>query len=163
MKKATNKKDALLLLGCPELPVQTSIALYLANMLKNAGMDVFIAGTDAALELLKVSDPEGHYVDMEKMMNLDRCIESLAEKRMDFYLCSVFVHNDAGIAYLATVHEISNACLFAIIFGSDANSISEQLEFNCEKLVAKAVHNPLPLKRKIDDKIKEVKRWAVSN
>ncbi len=53
-------------------------------------MDVFIAGTDAALELLKVSDPEGHYV-------------------------------------------------------------------------AKTVHNPNPLKKKIDDKIREVRRWAVSN
>ena len=163
MKKVTNKKDALILLGCPELPVQTSIALYLANRLKNAGLDVFIAGTDAALELLKVSDPEGHYVDVEKMIKLDRCIESLAEKRRDFDLCSVFVHNDAGIAYLATVHGISNARVFAIIFGSDADSISEQIEFNCEKLVAKAVHNPLPLKRKIDATMKEVKRWAVSN
>ncbi|MHC1599736.1 MAG: DUF1890 family protein [Candidatus Methanospirareceae archaeon] len=156
-------KNALLLLGCPELPVQTSIALYLANRLTNAGMEVFIAGTDAALELLKVSDPDGHYVDVEKIIKLDKCIESLAEKRMDFYLCSVFVHNDAGIAYLATVHEISNACPFAIIFGKDAESLAGQIDFECEKLVAKAVHNPLPLKRKIDDKIKEVKRWAVSN
>jgi hypothetical protein len=158
-----NKKDALILLGCPELPVQTSIALYLANRLKNSGLGVFIAGTDAALELLKVSDPDGHYVDVEKMMNLDKCIEYLAEKRTDFDLCSVFVHNDAGIAYLATVHGISKAKLVAIIFGSDADSISEQIEFNCDKIVAKAVHNPLPLKRKIGDKIKEVKRWAVSN
>jgi hypothetical protein len=64
-----NKKDVLLLLGCPEVPVQTGIALYLASRLKNAGMDVFVAGTDAALDLIKVSDPDGRYVDVEKMIN----------------------------------------------------------------------------------------------
>ena len=156
-------KKALLLLGCPELPVQTGIALYLANRLNDAGLEVFVSGTDAALHLLKVSDPQGHYVDAEKMVNLDKCIESLAEKRIDFDLCTVFVHNDAGISYLATIQSISNAKLVAIIFGSDAESISGQIEFECEKFVAKAVHNPMPLKKKIDTMMKEVKRWAVSN
>ena len=156
-------KKALLLLGCPELPVQTGVALYLASKLKDAGMEVFVAGTDAALYLLKVSDPKGHYVDAEKMMNLDKCIEYLAEKRIDFDMCTVFVHNDAGISYLATIQSISNAKLFAIIFGSDAESISGQIDFKCEKLVAKAVHNPMPLKKLIDAMIKEAKRWAVSN
>ncbi len=156
-------KKALLLLGCPEVPVQTGIALYLANRLKNAGMDVFVAGTDAALDLLKVSDPEGHYVDVEKMINLDKCIESLAEKREDFDFCFVFVHNDAGISYLATIQSISKAKLFAIIFGTDAESLSGQIDFNREMLVAKTVHNPIPLKKEIDERIKEVKRWAVSN
>jgi hypothetical protein len=156
-------EKALLLLGCPELPVQTGVALYLASKLKEAGMAVFVAGTDAALHLLRVSDPQGHYVDAERMINLDKCIESLAEKRIDFDLCTVFVHNDAGISYLATIQSISNAKLFAIIFGSDAESISGQIDFECEKLVAKAVHNPIPLKKKIDSMMKEVKRWAVSN
>ena len=156
-------KKALLLLGCPEVPVQTSIALYLASRLKNAGMDVFVAGTDAALDLIKVSDPDGRYVDAEKMINLDECIRALAEKRTDFDLCSVFVHNDAGISYLATMHQISNARLFAIIFGNDAESLSGQIDFKCDKIVAKTVHNPNPLKKKIEEKIKEVKRWAVSN
>jgi len=156
-------KKALLLLGCPEVPVQASIALYLVSRLKNAEIDVFVAGTDAALDLLKVSDPEGHYVDMAKMINLNKCIEFLAEKRGDFDFCFVFVHNDAGISYLATIQSISKAKLFAIIFGNNADSLSGQIDFNCEKLVAKTVHNPIPLKKEIDDKIKEVKRWAVSN
>ena len=157
------KNKALLLLGCPELPVQTGVALYLASQLKEAGLEVFVAGTDAALHLLKVSDPQGHYIDGERMINLDKCIGALAEKRLDFDLCAVFVHNDAGISYLATIQSISNAKLFAIIFGSDAESVSGQIDFECEKLVAKAVHNPMPLKKKIDTMIKEVKRWAVSN
>jgi hypothetical protein len=156
-------KKALFLLGCPEVPVQTSIALYLASRLKNAGMDVFVAGTDAALELLKVSDTEGHYVDAETMIKLDKCIESLAEKREDFDFCFVFVHNDAGLSYLATVQSISKAKLFAIIFGHDAEALAGQIDFNCEKLVAKSVHNPIPLKKEIDARIREVKRWAVSN
>jgi hypothetical protein len=161
--KEKGDKNALLLLGCPELPVQTSIALYLANKLKKGGINVVVAGTDAALNLLKVADPEGHYIDMEKMINLDRCIEDLAEKRKYFDLCFVFVHNDAGISYLETMHHISNASLFAIIFGNDVDPLTKMIDFKCEKIVAKAVHNPIPLKKKIDDKIREAKRarWAV--
>jgi hypothetical protein len=158
-----NTKKALLLLGCPEVPVQTSIALHLLDKLKRAGMHVSVAGTAAALELLNVSDPMGHYVDTAAMINLDKCIASLAEKRSDFDVCFIFVHNDAGISYLATIQGISKAKLFAIIFGNDAESISGQIDCKCEKLVAKTVHNPLPLKKKLDDTIKEVKRWAVSN
>jgi hypothetical protein len=156
-------KKALLLLGCPEVPVQTGIALYLASRLKDAGIAVYVAGTDSALDLLKVADPNGCYLEVEKMISLDTCIESLAEKRVDFDLCSVFVHNDAGVSYLATVQSISHAKLFAIIFGKDAEVLAGQIELDCEKLVARSVHNPIPLKRKLDDLIKEVERWAVSN
>jgi hypothetical protein len=152
------KKKALLLLGCPEVPVQTGIALYLASRLKNAGLDIFVAGTDSALDLLKVSDPNGYYLDVEKMITLDTCIESLAEKRVDFDFCSVFVHNDAGISYLATIKSISHAKLFAIIFGKDADALAGQIDLDCEKLVAKSVHNPTPLKKRIDGMIKEVYR-----
>ena len=156
-------KKGLFLLGCPEMPVQTGIALYLASRLKNAGMDIFVAGTDSALDLLKVSDPNGCYLDVEKMITLDTCIESLAEKRGDFDFCSVFVHNDAGISYLATIKSISHAKLFAIIFGKDAEALAGQIDLDCEKIVARSVHNPIPLKKKVDDLIKEVERWAVSN
>jgi hypothetical protein len=156
-------KKALLLLGCPELPVQTGTALYLANRLKEAGLEVFVAGTDSALLLVKVSDPHGYYVDAKRMVKLDNCIAALAEKKLEFDLCAVFVHNDAGISYLATVRSISDAKLFALIFGKDAKTLAEQIDFECEKLVAKAVHNPIPLTKKIDATIKEVQLWAVSN
>ncbi|MCK4812188.1 MAG: DUF1890 family protein, partial [Methanosarcinales archaeon] len=88
--------NALLLLGCPELPVQTGIALYLANKLAKKDVDVTIAGTPSAINLIKVSDPERNYA--KKMIDLDRCIENIAEKRMDFDSCFVFIHNDAGIS-----------------------------------------------------------------
>ncbi len=41
----------LLMMGCPEVPVQMSIVLYLSNKLKNHGKDVTVAGTNAALRL----------------------------------------------------------------------------------------------------------------
>jgi len=167
MKNSGNNKrmnkTALLLLGCPEVPVQTGIALYLASRLKNADMAVFIAGTDTALDLLKISDPKGCYLDSEKLISLDTCIAALAEKRIDFDLCSVFVHNDAGLSYLATIQSISKAKLLVIVFGKDAEVLAGQIELTCEKLVAKSIHNPNPLKKKIDETMEEVERWAVSN
>jgi hypothetical protein len=37
--------------------------------------------------------------------------------------------------------------------------MADAIEFPCEKIAAKAVHNPMPLKKKID----EVLPWVVSN
>lgn len=51
---------SLIMMGCPEVPVQMSLVLYLSNKLSKAGDDVTVAGTDAALKLLKVSDPDEH-------------------------------------------------------------------------------------------------------
>lgn len=143
--------NALLLLGCPELPVQTGIALYLANKLAKKDVGVTIAGTRSAINLIKVSDPQGNYA--KKMIDLDRCIENLAEKRMDFDSCFVFIHNDAGISYLTTMRSISDADLFAIVFGSDAEMLASMIGFECEKIVAKTAHNPIPLKKIIDEVI----------
>ncbi|MEA3324885.1 MAG: DUF1890 domain-containing protein [Euryarchaeota archaeon] len=140
--------NALLLLGCPESPVQTAIALYLANKLKRDSIDVTVAGTRSAIALLKVSDPEGNYVS--ETVDLDSCIENLAEKKLDFDLCFVFVRNDAGISYLSTLSSISDAKLFAIVFGSDADAFASMIDFKCEKIVYKTGHNPVPLKKRID-------------
>lgn len=62
----------LLMMGCPEVPVQMSIVLYLSNKLKKSGLDVTVTGTDTALKLLKVSDIERCYID--KTMDIDQCI-----------------------------------------------------------------------------------------
>ncbi|MEA1895672.1 MAG: DUF1890 domain-containing protein [Euryarchaeota archaeon] len=143
--------NALLLLGCPESPVQTAIALYLANKLKNDSIDVTVAGTKSAIALLKVSDPEGNYI--LETADLDSSIENLAEKKVDFDLCFVFVRNDAGISYLSTLSSISDARLFAIVFGSDADELASMIDFECEKIVYKTSHNPVPLKKRIDQVI----------
>ena len=145
--------NALLMMGCPELPVQTAAALYIANKLNREGFEVIAAGNNAAISLLLNSDPERHYI--KKVMDLDRCIANLAEKKMDFDLCFVFIHSDSGISYLATVKSLSKAKTVAIIFGKDFEQL---IEASGDSIIiaAKAVHNPSPLRAKIDG----VKSWA---
>ncbi len=54
---------ALLLLGCPEVPVQTGIALYLGSILKDQGFTVTAAGTPSAVSLTRIADHKKVYVD----------------------------------------------------------------------------------------------------
>ena len=145
----SGKRRSLLLLGCPEVPVQTSIALYLAFRLRERGDEVVVAGTGAAIKLTKLADPLGHYIG--ETMNIDRCIASISEGKTDFDLCFAFAHSDAGIAYAGTMSYISKAELFVLIFGREAEELEKTVEFDCRKLVAKAVHDPMPLKRMIDE------------
>ncbi|KQC15699.1 MAG: DUF1890 domain-containing protein [Methanothrix sp.] len=147
----SGKRRVLLLLGCPEVPVQTSIALYLAHNLRRRGDEVVVAGTGAALKLMKLADPMGHYIG--ETMNIDRCIASISEGKMDFELCFAFAHSDAGISYAGTMSYISGAELFLLIFGRGAEELEKTVDFDCRKLVAKAVHDPVPLKRLIDEVI----------
>ncbi|MBN1455841.1 MAG: DUF1890 domain-containing protein [Methanomicrobia archaeon] len=155
------RKKALILLGCPELPIQTGIALYLASRLKDAGLEVSVAGTPTALQLLTVADPHGYYVDKQHLLDLDSCIKALVEKRIAIDLCAVVVHNDAGVSYLATVRHISGAKLVALVLGHDAEALAAEIDCECEKLVAKAVHNPQSAKQRIDALFEETERWAV--
>jgi hypothetical protein len=141
-------EKVLLMMGCPEIPIQTSIALYLSHKLTNLGFDVTVAGTDAVIKLLKVSDSDGYYV--KKMVDLDKTLEDIIEKRMDFDICFAFMHNDAGMTYAATMSGISQAKLYSIIFGRNAETLAEAIEFDTEKIVAKDVHNPIRLKSKVD-------------
>jgi hypothetical protein len=144
----------LLMMGCPEVPIQTSIALYLSHKLTNLGLDVTVAGTDAATKLLKVSDSDGYYA--KKLVDLDKTLEDIIEKRTDFDICFAFMHNDAGMTYAATMSAISQARLYSIVFGMHAEALAETIEFDCEKIVAKAVHNPIQLKNKLDKVVEEI-------
>ena len=154
-KKRGIELKALLILGCPELPVQTAAALYIASKLNSEGIEVTAAGNKAAISLLLNSDPEKHYI--KSVMDLDRCIAGLAEKKMDCDLCFVFIHSDSGISYLATVRSLINAKTVAVIFGKEIEPIIEACG-DSVILAAKAVHNPTPLRVKIDG----VKSWAAS-
>ncbi|BBL69028.1 DUF1890 domain-containing protein [Methanoculleus chikugoensis] len=147
-------KTALLLLGCPQVPVQTSMALYLAYGLKEHGIRPVIAGTTAARRLMETADPGRYYLD--EMADLDDAIDAIMEKKRDFDLCFVFIHNDSGIAYAGTMAYISKARVYALIFGEHAEELAEEIEFPCEIVAAKAVHNPMPLKRRLE----EVMQWA---
>jgi len=138
----------LLMMGCPEIPIQTSIALYLSHKLTNLGFDVTVAGTEAATRLLKVSDSEGYYA--KKLVNLDKTMEDIIEKRTDFDICFAFMHNDAGMTYAATMSALSQARLYSIVFGRHADELAETIEFDTEKIVSKDVHNPLRLKNRLD-------------
>jgi len=144
----------LLMMGCPEVPIQTSIALYLSHKLTNLGLDVTVAGTDAATKLLKVSDSDGYYA--KKLVDLDKTLEDIIEKRTDFDICFAFMHNDAGMTYAATMSAISQARLYSIVFGIHAETLAETIEFDCEKIVAKAVHNPVQLQNKLDKVMEEI-------
>jgi hypothetical protein len=147
-------KTALLVLGCPQVPVQTSIALYLVSRFKKAGITPIIAGNKAANTLLVVADPDRHYLG--EVMDLDRAVSQITEKKRDFDRCFVFIHNDAGISYAATMNAISKAKLYILVYGEHEEDLVQQITFPCTKIAAKAVHNPLPLKKAID----EVAPWA---
>jgi len=146
---------ALLVLGCPQVPVQTSIALYLVSRFAKAGMTPVIAGNKAANTLLLVADPDRHYLG--EIMDLDRAVAQITEKKRDFDRCLVFIHNDAGISYAATMGAISKAKLYVLVYGEHQDELVQQITFPCVKIAAKAVHNPMPLKKAID----EVAPWAV--
>ena len=141
-------KSALLVMGCPEVPVQMSMVIYLTHKLTRSGWDVTVAGTDAAVKLLKAADPDGYYV--KKTVDLDEMIADIVEKKVDFDACFAFMHSDAGMTFGATFSAISKARLFAVVFGKNAEALGESIDYPAEKIVAKATHNPNPLKNKID-------------
>lgn len=143
------KKTAVLVLGCPQVPVQTSVALYLVDRLSHAGITPVIAGNKAAITLLVVADPKRYY--LKEVMDLDRAVAQISDKKRDFDLCFVFIHNDAGVSYAATMAAISKATIFPVIYGEHWEEMAAQITFPCTKIAAKAVHNPLPLKKIIDE------------
>jgi hypothetical protein len=146
----------LLILGCPEVPVQQALALYCAHQFGEDGEDLRIAGNKAVLQLLRISDLKKVYA--KKMMDLDRCIDDLSNKKLEPSVCIVFAHSDAGISYATTVRYLTEGRLIAVVFGREAEALGAQLDIPCEKIVEKAVHNPGQLRKKLD----EVMEWAVS-
>jgi len=145
----------LIVLGCPEAPAQQALAFHVAHNLRMRGAGVLIAGNPSVLSLLKVSDPEKHYVT--DTMVFEKCIAEVVGKKRDCDLCVVFAHNDAAIAYAATMrHLLPERRLVVIVFGKDPGPLADEINFPCEKIIDKAVHNPMQLRKKID----EVFGWA---
>lgn len=158
MKITHDPPKGILLLGCPEVPVQTSLAIYLTSLLNKSGVQVRIAGNMAALELIRTADPAGFYV--KDTADLDATIGALASKDVDFDICYVFIHNDAGVSYLATVSALVSGYCAGIIFGDNAQALGEQCDdLGLTNIRARAVHNPRPLKSRI---LSEVERWVAS-
>ncbi len=152
-------KKALLLLGCPEVPVQTSLAIYMSDLLVKSGTSVTIAGNNAALGLVRTADPAGYYI--KDTADLDATIGALSEKRVDADICYVLIHNDAGVSYLATAAALISGEAVGIIFGNDAVTLAQQCDgAGLEYIRARAVHNPKPIISKVN---MEVERWVASN
>ena len=85
MTETTDKK-ALIVLGCPEVPVQNALAVYTAYQLKASGYSFLIAGNPAVMKLLMTSDPERHYIgamtSLEKAVDEERATYTKIKNRI---------------------------------------------------------------------------------
>ncbi len=148
---------ALVLLGCPETPAQTPMAVYVFNKLKQMGYETTIAANPAAAKLVKISDPEGYY-DLN-LVDLERTLGSISEG--DYDLLVGFVHKDAAASFFVTFEQILQTKSLALVFSRDADEVAEFVEMieesgSTAKIVSvRAFHNPSPIKVKFDKAIKE--------
>lgn len=150
-------KKALIVLGCPEVPVQNALAVYTAYQLKTSGYSLLIAGNPAVMKLLMTSDPQRHYIG--KMTTLEKAVEEITSGNDKYDLCIAFAHSDAGISYAATMkYLLPSARFITIVFGREAESISHLIEYDGEQIVEIAVHNPMQLRKKMS----EVLGWDAS-
>lgn len=148
---------ALILLGCPEAPSQTPMAVYASYKLKQLGFDVSIASNPAAAKLLEVSDPENNYLG--ELLNIDKCLDSLEEKEYDLLLG--FVHKDAAASFFITYYHILQTKAIALVFEQDINLVNEFSEMvesstDAEIVAVRAYHNPTPLRVKLDKALAKV-------
>lgn len=149
MPEEPTHRTALLVMGCPKVPVQTSLVLYLAHRMKKAGIRTIIAGTPSARQLIRIADPEGHYI--LEMRDLDATIAALANGDLPITESYVFIHNDAGISYAATIASLTHQPVTAIVFGEEAEQISHEITFPCTVIAEPAIHNPMPIKIKLEE------------
>lgn len=148
--------DVLILLGCPQIPVQSAVTIYVADFVRDLGATPIVAANPSATQLIKASDPKGYYV--KDYLNVDKVIENLADGVADYKLIISLIHNDAGLTYTATAAALSPSSLMVtILYGEHAYDLANEIEFQTEKVVAPVTHNTRPLLGKID----EVLEWAV--
>lgn len=144
-------KKALILLGCPESPSQTPMAIYATQKLSKMNYDVTIASTPSASKLLEVSDPEEYYV--KNKINIESSLENLNQG--DYDLLIGFVHKDAAASYFVTFYHILQCEAIALVFEKDSEVLKEFENIVKENTEAKIVsvrafHNPTPLRVKFD-------------
>ncbi|MBP2145763.1 threonyl-tRNA synthetase [Methanofollis sp. W23] len=155
MERDDTRKEGLIVLGCPEAPAQVSLAVHLAHGLRRSGYVPVVTGNPSARHLLAMADPEHHYIG--EMLDLDRCIEDIAAGEHDYALTFVLVHRESGVSYAGTLSVVSTGRVIAVVFGKEAEVLASLIDFECEKVVAQVVHNPMPLKKAID----RVMKWDV--
>lgn len=148
---------ALVLLGCPETPSQTPMAVYVFNKLTKMGYETTIAANPAAKKLVKISDPEDYY--HLNLVDLERLLGEINQG--DYDLLVGFVHKDAAASFFVTFDQILLTKSLALVFSRDADEVAEFVsmieESGSEALIAavRAFHNPSPIKVKFDKAIKE--------
>lgn len=150
-------KKALILLGCPESPSQTPMAIYAAQKLSKMDYDVTIASTPSAAKLLEVSDPDEYYV--KNKTDIESCLDGLEQGQYDLLLG--FVHKDAAASYFITFYHLLQCEAIALVFEKDPNLLEEFENLVAEntdaKIVAvRAFHNPTPLRVKFDRVLEEL-------
>jgi hypothetical protein len=150
-------KKALILLGCPEAPSQTPMAIYAVYQLTSMGYEVTVASTPSAMKLLEVSDPEEFYV--KNKIDIESCLENLEEEAYDLLIG--FVHKDAAVSYFVTFYHILNTTSLAVVFEKDPDLLENYVETiqentNANLVSARAYHNPTPLRVKFDRAIKSL-------
>ena len=111
------ERTALLLLGCPEVPVQMGIALYLAGRLEKDGIRVTVAGNPSVIQLARVSDPDQHYV--KRVMNLEKAMADLIEGR---------IHPDITVTFRGGKGQIFVQKIVATVVRSDGQVITKELD-----------------------------------
>lgn len=148
---------ALVLLGCPETPSQTPLAVYVFDKLTKMGYDVTIAANPAAKKLVKISDPEDFY--HLQLVDLERALSDVNQG--DYDLLVGFVHKDAAASFFVTFDQIIQCKSFALVFSRDADEVAEFVSMieesgsNAKIAAVRAFHNPSPVKVKFDKAIKE--------
>lgn len=150
-------KKALVLLGCPESPSQTPMAVYVANKLSELDYDVTVAANPAATKLVKVSDPKKVYV--KSIVDLDRCLNDIKEG--DYDLLVGFVHKDAAASFFITFYHLLQCESIALVFEKDMELLESYVDMVQEntdaKIVAvKAFHNPTPIRVRFDKVVEEL-------
>ncbi|AEG17487.1 DUF1890 domain-containing protein [Methanobacterium paludis] len=150
-------KKALILLGCPEAPSQTPMAVYATYKLTKMGYDVTVASTPSAMKLIEVSDPETFYI--KSKIDIESCLENLESGAFD--LLVGFVHKDAAVSYFVTFYHILNTTSIALVFEKDPDLLEKfekmvKENTDAEIVAVRAYHNPTPMKVKFDRAIKKL-------
>lgn len=149
-------KEALILVGCPQIPVQSPLVIYIADFLRDAGVEPIVSSNPSAKQLIKTSDPKSHYVSLYR--DLDRTVADLTEGTVSYPLIISLIHNDAGITYTATVSALSpSSTMVTVFFGEHAYDLADEVEFATEKITAPLTHNV----KGIIPHLEEVLEWAV--
>lgn len=150
-------EKALILLGCPEAPSQTPMAVYASYKLSHSGYDVTVAANPAASKLIKVSDPEEFYV--KNIVNIDKCLNEI--KANDYDLLVGFVHKDAAASFFVTFYHILQTKSIALVFEKDDDLLEEYVNMVSENtdadiVAVRAYHNPTPLRVRFDKAVERL-------